>query len=164
MCSLLTRIQTTKIPRIESQLKLSRFQHVSQQRPLNQIRPTTFAQPAVSATLTHNQLTQGSIQRPLRYQVVITFQKNQSGSSSVSPSTVCFAFSPGTTIPHAPRNVFSLATGNTFVPKSPLFPLEAIELICSPLSQTTSCNHSVFTARALSFPQSSSLRNASRGH
>ena len=68
----------------------------SQQGPLNQFRATTFAQPAVSATFTHNQLTQGSIQIPLRYHVVITFQKNQSGSNSVSISNVCFDNSPGT--------------------------------------------------------------------
>ena len=129
-CALrLTRIQTTKIPRIKSQMKLSRTQHVR-----NNVHSTSFAQHAVPATPTHNQLTQGSIQIPLRYHAVITLQKNQSGSNSISLSTVRFVKSQGTTIPHARRNVFSLATGNTFVPKSALFPFDAIHLICSPLA------------------------------
>ena len=54
--------------------------------------------------------------------------------------------------PHAPRSAFSLATDNTFVPKSALFAFEAIDLICSPLSRTSLCNHSVFTATSLTFP------------
>ena len=81
----------------------------------------------------------------------VAFQKNQSGFSSFSFSSASFDVSPGTTIPHAPRSAFSLATGNTFVPKSALFAFEAVDLICSPLLRTISCNHSVFTASALTF-------------
>ena len=97
-CALrLTCIQTTKNPRIESHLKLSRTQHVRNNVHSTSIAQPLFAKPAVSATFTHNQLTQGSIRIPLQYHVVITFQKNQSGPNSVSLSTVCFDNSPGTT-------------------------------------------------------------------
>ena len=86
MCSSLDRIQTTKIHRIESQVKLSRTKQVR-----NNVHSTSFAQ----NTFTQNQLTQGSIWIPLRYHVVITFQKNPSGSNSVSQfsgyhNTTCY--------------------------------------------------------------------------
>ena len=94
----------------------------------------------------------------------VAFQKNQSGYSSFSFSTASLDISPGTTRPHAPSSAFSLATGNTVVPKSALFAFEAIDLICTPLSRTTSGNHSVFHCQCLDLLQSSSLRNTPRGH
>ena len=89
----------------------------SQERSLNQLRVTVFAQPVVSATFTHNQLTQGSIQTPL-HTTISPRQKNLSGSNTFSSSTVRFDNSPGTTTPHDLRNALSLATGNTFVAES----------------------------------------------
>ena len=46
-------------------------------------------------------------------------------------------------------------------PSQPCLLLKKIGLICNPLSRTTSGNHNAFNASALTFLQSSTLRNAS---
>ena len=72
--------------------------------------------------------------------------------SSFSSSTFSLNSPPSTTIPHAVRNAINLATMKTIVPKLALFAFYEIDLICSPLSRTTSFKHNVFTASALTFP------------
>ena len=118
-----------------SEWKLNRIRHVKHH---------------VSPQRSRNQLTEGSIRMrchrdPMTPESTSSHSRRISqGSSSFSFSTASFDISPGTTIPHSHRSAFSFATGNTFVPKSALFAFEAIDLICSPLSRTTSCIHSVF--------------------
>ena len=71
--------------------------------------------------------------------------------------------SPTTTIPHAVRKAFSLATGRMFLTISALFASEDTALICSPRSRTISC---VFTAKALTLTlsQSSTSSDHTRCH
>ena len=127
-CALrLTRIQTTQIPRIESQLKLPRTQHVR-----NNVHSTSFAQPRSrnQLSLPRSHITSW-LKAPYRYHCCTTSSSRSrginQGPTQFSLSTVCFDNSPGTTIPQAHRNVCSLAIGNTFVTKSALFPFPPMQ-------------------------------------